>query len=365
MLTLSTLDDLTPETIIRAARATQLPSQPPTSEPMTRSSSDRPDNHKALPPRPPEHAVRRSPSAGPDCRGSSPGPNRLRSLVDFGDPGERAKRRQEALLRQMAADETAAKEEELRQARIKREKAEILEQHEEEERTRREALEEELKRAAMVKAEKHEEERVAAELRINERELKKRMDAEKRLVESQRIEVWRKEEQRRLEDLAQQEETAMQQVELAKQMSRATALQLRAERLSGKDSILHQGWVTIQNANSLVWRRRWFHLNATSMTLYKNDKVILRSILPSQRTLTCEQDLGKVLDTIVLMGCVQCVKEWNHGFEELRAIPHSFAIVFRGEQGPVSAYTDTAKEKVWYFLMWHAHTLLTTRHRPI
>ncbi|KAI0028101.1 hypothetical protein K488DRAFT_90102 [Vararia minispora EC-137] len=311
MLTLSSIDDLTSETLVQAVNSNQALN---VSHSINRSPSDCFDAHKSLPNPPfPDAPARRSHSTGPDQPHSPLGSDRFwRPLLDFGDPAERARRRQEAHFRQIVADEIAAREEALRQERIKREKAEILKRHEEEDLQRRVSLEQELKRAAIAKAEKDEEERLAAEKRMVERELKKRMDAEKRIAEAQRID----------------EEEAKRQVEMAKLVSRASALQLRGDRLAGKEQVLLRGWMTIQNTTSLVWRRRWFELTETSMLLYDNNK--------SQ---------GKNLDTIELTGRIKGVAEWSDGFEDLRAIPHSFAIIFYDDQEPLSVYMDSETSK--------------------
>jgi hypothetical protein len=39
------------------------------------------------------------------------------------------------------------------------------------------------------------------------------------------------------------------------------------------------------------------------------------------------------------------VKEWDEGFEELRTIPHSFALTFAGGE-PWTFYADSEDEKV-------------------
>lgn len=41
------------------------------------------------------------------------------------------------------------------------------------------------------------------------------------------------------------------------------------------------------------------------------------------------------------------IKEWYEGFEELRSIPHSFALVFTNGEPPLMFFSDTAPEKVW------------------
>lgn len=40
------------------------------------------------------------------------------------------------------------------------------------------------------------------------------------------------------------------------------------------------------------------------------------------------------------------VKEWDDGFDELRTIPHSFALAFDDGGEPWSFYADTELEKV-------------------
>ena len=56
-----------------------------------------------------------------------------------------------------------------------------------------------------------------------------------------------------------------------------------------------------------------------------------------------------MLDTIELKGRLRGVKEWSDGFEELKAIEHSFVLDFGDLQDPISAYTDTPREKVSAF----------------
>jgi hypothetical protein len=56
------------------------------------------------------------------------------------------------------------------------------------------------------------------------------------------------------------------------------------------------------------------------------------------------------VDAIVLKGTGPSVKEWYEGFEELRSIPHSFALVLSNGEPPVMFFSDTAPEKVWWFI---------------
>lgn len=272
MLSITHRDGLTTDNIVKYIRAHQLSDVPAFSPPVSRQGFY--DPQKSLPRVPVSENRMRSASVSSDplSRSGSPAPGRGWGMLD---PEERARRRQEAQLRKKAEDEAAAKQELMRQERRKREKEDLLRQLDDEERRRKEMLETDLKRAAMVKAEKEEEERLAEINRVMERELKKRQDAARRSAETHRIEAWRMEEQRKIDELARQVENAKIKVEEVKQMSAATAMKLREHRLRDWGGVLLRGWVTIQNANSLVWRRRYFELTDTSMKLYKNDKVCL------------------------------------------------------------------------------------------
>jgi hypothetical protein len=53
----------------------------------------------------------------------------------------------------------------------------------------------------------------------------------------------------------------------------------------------------------------------------------------------------QVVDRLDLRG-VKALKEWNEGYEDLEAIPHSFAIEFKDGQGAWGMYADTREEKV-------------------
>jgi hypothetical protein len=59
------------------------------------------------------------------------------------------------------------------------------------------------------------------------------------------------------------------------------------------------------------------------------------------------QDVGGVpLDVIVLKSTGPSIKEWYEGFEELRSIPHAFALCFANGEPPIMLFSDTAPEKV-------------------
>lgn len=58
------------------------------------------------------------------------------------------------------------------------------------------------------------------------------------------------------------------------------------------------------------------------------------------------QDTHQILDKVELRGKLRGLREWNEGYEDLEAIPHSFAIEFKDGRGPWSMYADSEEEKV-------------------
>jgi hypothetical protein len=63
------------------------------------------------------------------------------------------------------------------------------------------------------------------------------------------------------------------------------------------------------------------------------------------------QDVGGIpSDVVVLKNARPTSKEWYEGFEELRSIPHAFALVFANGETPIMLFSDSAPEKVWYLL---------------
>ena len=65
------------------------------------------------------------------------------------------------------------------------------------------------------------------------------------------------------------------------------------------------------------------------------------------RTLNSRQDVtGAPVDIVTLKGAKPCVKEWYEGFEELRAISHSFALTLGDSESTMMFFSDTSDEKV-------------------
>lgn len=53
-----------------------------------------------------------------------------------------------------------------------------------------------------------------------------------------------------------------------------------------------------------------------------------------------------MLDQVDLRGQVRGLREWNEGYEDLKAIPFSFAVEFLGDREPWSMFSDSEEEKV-------------------
>ncbi|KAI0289588.1 hypothetical protein BC826DRAFT_1031158 [Russula brevipes] len=304
-LTASRLEDLTVNGILDAMPSP--PSGPVPPGVIVRSSSDVQDREKALP-RAPEPVTR---TASEPATYLS-----LRGPPNFGDPHTRGRRR-------------AQREEAARQKRIKALRAAEAQQAEETERARREQLDRDLAHKAAMRMAREEEERAEEERRVREREERRRRGAEKRAEEARQLEEWKREEARRSEEFTRAEaELKRRAVERREAARLAAAKKRRESRLAG-DSVLLGGWVTVQNSESVAWRRRYFQLTDTVMRFYGQQK-----------------DVGGVpSDVIVLKDAEPTAKEWHEGFEELRSIPHAFALVLGNGEPPTMFFSDTAEEK--------------------
>jgi hypothetical protein len=54
------------------------------------------------------------------------------------------------------------------------------------------------------------------------------------------------------------------------------------------------------------------------------------------------------LDAVELYGKVQGIREWNEGYEDLKAIPYSFVVEFLDDRGHWLMFADSEEEKVRY-----------------
>lgn len=187
------------------------------------------------------------------------------------DPEERARWRIEAQRRKKAEEKEALAEEARRQAELKRRKEEARLQEIEDEEYRKAALEDELRRITAERRQKAQLEKEAEARKARELEEKKRMNRERRLEESRRLEEWRHEQLRLAEESAQRAQEEKKREE-AERRQRIQLVEAKVKR-DAKAELLFTGWVTIQTADSLVWKRRYFMFNGSAICLYRSEKV--------------------------------------------------------------------------------------------
>ncbi|KAF7370740.1 ADF-H domain-containing protein [Mycena sanguinolenta] len=256
------------------------------------------------------------------------------------DPAERARRR-ELLKRERELQEQKALEEEAqRQRRLQKQKEALLREQEEEEEQRRISIENELRRATTQRRRREELERREEEQKQRELEQRKNAERERRMEEHRRLEEWRKEQAAQAEKTAQLEE----QTRRREEEERKKKIQLVSSKIKSTkaDADLVTGWVTMQTGDSLVWRRRYFKFIGSTVFFYRSQK---------------ERDLGQVLDQVDLRGQVRALREWNEGYEDLKAIPFSFAVEFNDGREPWSMFSDSEEEK--FKLLGLLHTANT------
>ncbi|PFH45744.1 hypothetical protein AMATHDRAFT_71126 [Amanita thiersii Skay4041] len=239
------------------------------------------------------------------------------------DSTERARLQLQARLERQREEAEAMKEEERRQAEIKRVKETLMAQVLEDEARRRHKLEKEFERAA---TERQRRERIQTAEEEQERrlmELKRRIDKERRLEQYRKMEEWYK-EQMKLE-----QETLRQTNELKTQQTEEHIMRLRRmQNQLEKNASDVTGWVTIQTNESIAWKRRFFRVAEHTMYLYRSAK-----------------DAHQIMDVVQLKEEVQDVKEWGDGYEELRAIPYSFAVEFKQSGKTWMMFADTEHDK--------------------
>ena len=310
---------------------------------MVRSYSEMQGREKALPSAP-EPVIRTS--SDPPTYLSQRGP------PNFGDAHARSMQREAARLAAEAEERAVQREEAVRQARIKEQRAAEARQAEEEEMARRAQLERDLARKAATRAAREEAEREEEERRMLEREERRRRSAERRAEEMRRAEEWMREEERKREEFARAEEELKKSANERREAARAAAARRRRESRLDGGSVLLRGWVTVQkqNSESITWRRRYFQLTDTLLKLYHKQAVsgyvcfFRGSILFMIENL---QDVdGAPADVVALKNTGPTIREWYEGFEELRSIPHAFALVFANGEAPIMLFSDSAPEKV-------------------
>ncbi|KAJ7623383.1 hypothetical protein FB45DRAFT_925433 [Roridomyces roridus] len=317
---------------------TQFRDEPPAPLPMSRAPPPRPlpqpvtTHHRSNS----DYSVvsRRSSSSDevvvvrPDPPPRSPGIKKRSATLpskwmpDTVDPADRLRRRMEAQRQRELEEEEALAEEVERQARIKAEKATFLREQEAEEAARRIAVEQELERATALRRQREAREQEEEDRKKRELERKRRADRERRMEEHRRLEEWRNQQ------AAQAEEAAWlaEQTRKKEEVERKKRIQQAGAKIKNATTELVTGWVTMQAGDSLVWRRRYFRFVGSTVFFHKDES-------------------GQFLDEIDLRGQIKGLREWNEGYEDLKAIPFSFAVEFKGEREPWSMFSDSEEEK--------------------
>ncbi|KAJ7043456.1 hypothetical protein C8F04DRAFT_1072139 [Mycena alexandri] len=247
------------------------------------------------------------------------------------DPAERARRRARLQRDREIEDRQAVEEEAQRQTQIKLQKEALLREQEEEEEMRRISLENELRRVTAQRRQREREEQEDEERKKRELEQKKRLDRARRIEEHRRLEEWRQGQAAQAEKTAQLAEQVRRKEEEERKKKILLASKKIKSTKAADDIDLITGWVTIQTGDSLVWRRRYFKFVGSTVFFYKSLK---------------ENESNQVVDEVNLRGQVRALREWNEGYEDLKAIPFSFAVEFNGEREPWSMFSDSEEEKV-------------------
>jgi hypothetical protein len=307
---------------------------------MVRSHSEALGREKALP-RAPEPVIRTA-SEPPTTYVS------LRGPPNFGDAHARSMQREAARLAAEAEERAVQREEAVRQARIKEQRAAEARQAEEEELARRAQLERDLARKAAARAAREEVEREEEERRMLEREERRRRSAERRAEETRKLEEWMREEERKREEFARAEEELKRISNERREAARMAAAKRRRESRLDGGSVLLTGWVTVQNSESIAWRRRYFQLTDALLRLYHKQTVSGSTSAFSEELSVHERNPQDTVpsDVIALKSTGPTIQEWYEGFEELRSIPYAFALVFANGEPPIMLFSDSAPEKV-------------------
>ncbi|KAF5355247.1 hypothetical protein D9758_006002 [Tetrapyrgos nigripes] len=241
------------------------------------------------------------------------------------DPTERAQRRILAQRQKEKEEEELMREEAERQKKLKLKKQEMMRQEEEEARRRKASLELEIKQLTAERRLKEKLAQEEEERERRERERRKQAERKRRMEEHEKLEKWRNELAKRALE-TEKKEMEERKSELTKRRQRILdmAKQIKADMKAGR---LVVEWATIQT-DELVWKRRYVKLIGTTLYMHRSPK-----------------DMTQVLDEIELKGAISALCEPSEGFEELEAIPHSFAVKFKDGRESWSMFGDTEEQK--------------------
>ncbi|KAG2753352.1 hypothetical protein P692DRAFT_201785114 [Suillus brevipes Sb2] len=243
-------------------------------------------------------------------------------------PEEKARRRLAAQRQSQQEKEAMLREEYERQETKRRERVEQERLEREEEEARKAVLQEELRAAALRKARLEREEREIEERRSQELRERKQLEKERRLQYTKEMERWRAEQMQRAESQCSEKEEERRR---SAEGRRVRIARMNEEVFSTGRTDKMVGWVTVQPPDTLAWKRRYYTFELghaeSKMLLYGNPREVVQP-----------------LDALPLDGRVDSIAEWYEGFEELEAIPHSFALRFiDGVEWRM--FADSAEEK--------------------
>ncbi|KAF8524163.1 hypothetical protein JB92DRAFT_2881364 [Gautieria morchelliformis] len=182
-------------------------------------------------------------------------------------------------------------------------------------------LEEERRRRAVERARREKEAREAEEAREREFEMRKEQDKKRRLESARRAEERRAEQKRQQEEEKARQKAEKERKEMELQQRRSHIKQ-RFEKQAGMD--LLSGFITLESSSS--WKRRYYRLSTEDWNFFKSD-----------------EDTTVPVYAIEL-GRVRALREWHEGYDELEAIPNSFAVELK-DDSPCLFFADSAEDK--------------------
>lgn len=194
---------------------------------------------------------------------------------------------------------------------------------EEQERRRKLALEEDLRRAAQAKRDRVEREQREEEERRRTIEQRRLEDRERRQRHAQKQKEWMDQINKEAEEEKRRRMEARQHVT---EERRSRPLPVKATATQGAD-VEYAGWVTVQTSDSVAWKRRYCRVENGRIILLKDDK----------------PQSAQVAQPISITS-VQRVCERGDGLEELECLPYSFA-VSTADGITWSMFTDDENEK--------------------
>ncbi|KIK60330.1 hypothetical protein GYMLUDRAFT_244345 [Collybiopsis luxurians FD-317 M1] len=243
------------------------------------------------------------------------------------DPEERARRRRIAQEQRELEERQVRQEEVERQERRKREKEELKRLEEEEEAWRKAVLEQELREITAQRREKERREKEEDERKKYEIEMRKEADRKRRMKEHEKQEKWRQQLAREAEAEKRKEAETRKRLDAVRKIRVGEMTKEVQKEVKSTGSAT--AWATVQTTDNLVWRRRYIKLIGSKIFLYRSPK-----------------DMNQILDEVELRGQIAGLREPSEGFEELKAISHSFAIEFKDGREPWSVFGDTEEEKI-------------------